>query len=261
MKENLLMSYEEYSKVKHEKPYFYIVKSKDQYLYYFGAKHSNDPKHSQFVLLTEKLNEFLNQTKDKKRIVLVEQNIFFKKMDSLDESILKYGESGAGAYFALNNGILIHCPDPAKEYVVGQTIQNFTKEEILCYYLSNVIKHWQKNKEKPNLAESLSEQNQRYRKLLEWPELDISPDYIINLYEKILKKDISLEDDSLFEQISTPVFINSRINEISRSQSDFRNKYILDQIEKYWNERYNIFIIYGASHAVMQEPAIRSLIS
>ena len=78
---------------------------------------------------------------------------------------------------------------------------------------------------------------------------------------EIFNQKLDINDKKIFSEITTPVTITSRINELSRSQSVYRNEYILDQIEKYWNDEYNIFIIYGAGHAVMQEPAIRSLIN
>ena len=110
------------------------------------------------------------------------------------------------------------------------------------------------------MQEFLSSHTDKYRRFLNWPDLVISTDLIKDIYKKIFDQELNIEDEKIFSRITSPVDIGSKINELSRSQSEYRNEYILDQIEKYWNEGYNIFIIYGAGHAVMQEPVISSLI-
>jgi len=254
------MSFEEYSKIKHETPYFYIVRSNEQILYYFGTQHSIDPNHPQFNLLKQKWNEFLNEAKAKKTLVLVERNIKDDKQNTLEESISKYGESGAGMYFAFENSSEFKNPEPKIEEIVTFLLKNYSKEEILYFYESIAINHWQKNKIQQNINEFLSKNNEKYKKLLDWANLKISFDLLKEIHKKIFGQELDINDQSFFSQVTNPVTIKSRINELSRSQSIYRNEYILGQIEKYWSNSYNIFVVYGASHAVMQRPAIESLI-
>ena len=119
----------------------------------------------------------------------------------------------------------------------------------------------QKNKKGRSIDEFLLNQTGRYRKLLNWSDLVISFDLINEIYCKLFNKKLDINDENIFSELTSPTVIKSRINELSRSQSQFRNEYILGQVEKCWNDGYNIFIIYGAGHAVMQELAIKSLAS
>lgn len=263
MNKNLLMSYDEYSKIKHKTPYFYIFRSKDQGLYYFGSNHSNDPNHPQFSLLKEKWGEFISKTKGEKRSVIVEARELYKKELTMEESIIGRGEVGAGIYLADESGSLLVFGEPEDSEIVNYSLnKKFSKEEILLFFESIAIKFWHNNKSKINksLQEFLSNHTNKYRKLLNWPDLIISVELLGLIYKNIFNQELNIDDEKIFSQITNPTVITSRINELSRSQSRYRNEYILDKIEKYWLEGYNIFIIYGAGHSVMQEKAIRSLV-
>jgi hypothetical protein len=67
-------------------------------------------------------------------------------------------------------------------------------------------------------------------------------------------------DKVFLSSILDPRLETSIINRISAfDDSGLRDNYILDEIEKYWKKGLSIFIIYGHSHAVMQEPVLRSM--
>lgn len=264
MNKNLLMSYDDYLKVKHKTPYFYIFRSRNQSLYYFGANHSRNSNHPQFNLLMEKWKEFVIETDGKKKAVIIEARELSKKWTTLKESIVERGEVGAGTYLAGESGSLLVFGEPEDSEIVNYLLdKKFSKEEILLFFESIAIKFWHNNKNKINksMQEFLSNHTNKYRKLLNWPDLIISVELIDSVYKNIFNQELNIDDEKIFSQITTPVTISSSINELSRSQSVYRNEYILDQIEKYWQDDYNIFIIYGAGHAAMQEPVIRSLVN
>lgn len=254
------MSYDQYSKIKHETPYFYIAKSTKQSIYYFGSSHSHDPNHPQFELLKAKWNEFLDETKGLKTVVLVEAHEMPEPEATLEKEIIKHGESGAGAYLAYKNKALLIFGEPQNDKIIVHLLQYFSKEEILFWYECQAIKFWQQHKKGRSIHEFLSNHTEKYRKLFKWPDLVISLELVNSIYKKLFNQELNIDDEELFSQITTPITVLSRINELSRSQSIYRNEQILVQIEKYWKEGSNIFVIYGAGHAVMQESAIRSLV-
>ena len=55
---NLLTNYDQYKRLKRPTPYFFIIRNKRQVLYYFGAKHSYDPSHEQFLTLKNFWKDF-----------------------------------------------------------------------------------------------------------------------------------------------------------------------------------------------------------
>ena len=260
MNKNLLMTFEEYSRIKHETPYFYYLNYNDQLLYYFGSNHSHDPNHQQFRLLKEKWDKFIDKTKGIKILVILETHKIPKRENTLEESIIKYGESGALAYLAYESKSLIIAAEPETDKIIDYLLKDFSKEEILFWYECQAIKFWQGHKRNRSIEKFLSSHTDKYRKLLKWPDLTVSIELINTIYKKIFNQELDVNDDKVFSEITTPITVKSRINELSQSQSIYRNEYILEQIERYWKDEYNIFIIYGSGHAVMQESAIRSLI-
>ena len=58
-----------------------------------------------------------------------------------------------------------------------------------------------------------------------------------------------------------PAKSTNRLNEISRASSDFRDKVMAAKISDAVCKQKRVFAVVGASHVVMQEPAIRALVS
>lgn len=253
------MSYEEYSKIEHDTPYFYTYKTKNQLLYYFGCNHSHDPNHPQFSLLKEKWNEFIDDTKKIKNIVMVESCGISNDKLTLEKSIMKYGEVGAGIFLANESDSLIVFGEPKNDEIIKHLLKTFSKEEILLFFESIALKFWHKGKTNKSMEEFLSNHTNKYSELLNWPELIISVESISAIYKKIFAKELDINNKEIFSQITDPTTTESIINKLSRSQSEYRNEHILNQIQKYWDDKYNIFVIYGAGHAVMQERAIKSM--
>lgn len=265
MNKNLLMSFEEYSIIlnKHERPYFYSIKSSDQFLYYFGSRHTNEPAHPQFEFLQKEWQDFLQKTKisKEKSIVIFEGNVNSNNLVALTpkEVIQKYGESGAIVFWANQEHIPYFRPEPTIEYEAEKLLKEFSKEEIFYFYIIRGIVTWQRTIIRKEFDEYLKANIKRYQDVFNWSNFDFSFDTVKKMHKQIFGKEFDLNDKEYIAKIPSPSFKESRINEIARKSSTIRNIAILDCIEKYWMEGYNIFVVYGANHAVMQEQAIKSL--
>lgn len=80
------------------------------------------------------------------------------------------------------------------------------------------------------------------------------------IHKTIFDTDFSLEDKNFFFSIINPTKEKSIINKVSRTCSTFRNIHVTMEIEKLWNQGKNIFIVFGAGHLILQEPALRKLL-
>ena len=125
MNKNLLMSYSEYSKIKHETPYFYIIKVPEHIIYYFGSSHSHEPSHQEFGLLKEKWDEFINETKNSKSVVILETSQIPEQETTIEKAIIKYGESGAGAYLAYINNLPLILGEPENSQVIDYLLNDY----------------------------------------------------------------------------------------------------------------------------------------
>lgn len=57
-----LMTYDEYAHYEHPIPYSLTLKAPEAYLYYFGERHTFDPKDEQWESLKKLWSEFLVRT-------------------------------------------------------------------------------------------------------------------------------------------------------------------------------------------------------
>jgi hypothetical protein len=77
----------------------------------------------------------------------------------------------------------------------------------------------------------------------------------------LFDKAFSLQDKDFFYHITNPVSADySIINTVCRKASILRDLHIIDYINKLIKNGKNIFIVYGGTHAIMQEPAMRTLL-
>src|SRR3989344_6452645 len=110
-----LMTQDEYARLKHKVPYVYKIKNDNQFLYYFGEKHSYDPKDKQWIEVRNLWDEFIKETKNTKRVVFYEGGRT-GKWDNEIEAITNAGGTGFITYNASKLNIEIFCPEPDRKY-------------------------------------------------------------------------------------------------------------------------------------------------
>lgn len=262
---DLLLSNEEHlalpNDVKWKTPYLYFFEHAGQVLYYFGSKHVMNPKHPQFETLHEKWQDFLGKTRHKKLIVIYEGNVIEKNLASLDHAIEQHGESGAIVYWASKDHV--HCFRPELTIIdeTNKLLKEFSREDIFYFYMMRGIVTWQRKVDPKDFDEFIARNIQRYQKELDWSGFDFSfESAFARVHKKIFGNEFSLEDKDFLLRVQSPSFKESHINIISEKSCRIRDIAILEHIEKYWFEGYNIFIVYGANHARIQERAIKNMV-
>jgi hypothetical protein len=257
MNNKLLLSLSDVRKKQYSTPYIYEVRTKNQALFYFGSKHTRDPKDPQFELLNGYLINFLNGRPKDKTILFLEGQTPRILPETLDESITKFGESGAAAFLAKQNEIPYFRPEPSLEYEVLELLKKFTKEEIFYYYIARIISQYHRLSVREDFTKYITPYIERYQKNLTWEGFDFSFDNLKNIHRSIFGKDFDLDDVNFFAIISNPTGTSTKINQVAANCTIIRNYFILGKIKEYWEKGFNIFIVYGSGHAVAQEPVIR----
>ncbi len=261
MNKKLLLSFEEYSAIDYEHPYFYSIESNEQILYYFGAEHTKDVSHLQFEILHAKWQDFLGKTKSKKRVVFFEGKLDSEQLITLEESIKKYGESGTIVFWANQSNVTSHRPEPDIKIEIEKLLTDFSKDEIFYFYIARAIGHWQHGMVmRKDFDEFINFNMERYRTVLDWQDFVFSFETFKRIHKQIFGEELDLNDKNLFRKITNPAMNRTVFNEIAKKSSTIRNIFILEQIEEKWKEGYSIFVVYGSGHAVMQEGVIKSLV-
>jgi hypothetical protein len=255
------MSFEEYKKIRHESPYKYILKKGSQYLYYFGSRHSYDPKDKQFNEIEAFFNDFIKETRGKDSVILVEGG---KRpiAKTQAEAILKGGEMDFVAFLAGQLGMNNVSPEPPEDFRLHELAKHFSKNEIIYYDFARVVYQWNRKVKKPPFEEYLNWFLEEDKQNSGWNDFDFSISHMAEIHKNLFGKEFDRNEKDFFYSIVNPTTEFSVINKISRFEdAGFRDLYILGEIEKYWKEGKNVFVIYGFSHVVMHEPVLRDLVN
>ncbi len=258
-----MLSREKYSEVSMAKgklPTFEIEKH-GQVLFYFGANHSPDPNNEQYDKLIEYWKKFLEKTGGRNCIVLVEG--WKRPVLKNKEGAIKNGNEGTFiTMLADQKGIPTECPEPDEKEIIEALLKQFTKDKIVFYYFISQLKGWQRFSEpRPNFDEFVPMIFKRVKRITEWDDYNFSTDHMLKIYEEVFGQKISKE-----ELMNTEIdFSNPNkegpINFVARASSDIRDFNIASEIERYWNEGKDIFVVFGSGHLIIEEPALRATLN
>jgi hypothetical protein len=252
-----LIPYQKYQEIEHQVPYFFKIGTNDQCLYYFGSKHSYDPNDSQFHELAEKWKEFISTTKEEDSVVLVEGGKRPYIEDEI-ESIQQGGEASFITTLAQKAGIEAESPEPEESLEREQLLKKFTPDEIQYYYFARVVYQWSRKDPQPNFEEYVTNYLEQDQHSSKW-NFDFSMKNMMQIHQKLFNTPFDKTDADFFYNSIDPTQNNCVINDVSRESGVIRDLEIVVQIKKHWEEGKSIYVVYGASHAVMQEPALRYL--
>lgn len=249
-----IMTYEEYASISHSIPYTFELSKNNQHLFYFGANHSCDPHNIQYPLLRSFWDKFIETTKGENCVVLVEGCLRDGNFATPeDAACYDGGEGGYITFFAQQANIPLECPDITPKDLYYKLIEQFPGNYI--YY-----KRFAQNALEFNLCKKNN------------PELDFTQFYLkrgaskehlenmLEVHEMLFNAPFNPHDELFFYHITNPVEEKTIINQICRQASILRDQHIVEYIEKLIKQGKHVFVVYGCTHAVMQEKALRTII-
>lgn len=256
----LLLPREKYAEVEKSygrSPTMFEIENDKQALFYFGANHSHNPADPQYPALKEYWNRFLEATKSKDKIVLIEGHLR-PLIEDEEKAIVNDSEGSFITLLAHRADIPVACPDISDDEIM-ERLPDSNKDEVLLYWFLSWLNNFQKHADpKPDFEKSVQMWcgNQKSRKI--WKDTEISLSKIKELYERILGKDFDERENP--NDLVNPNKMGTPINKVARVQSDLRDANIAAEIVRYWNEGKSIFVIFGRGHLIIQEPALRKLL-
>jgi len=255
----LLLTWEEYNKKEILFPYIFQIKNKKQLLLYFGASHTHNSQDDQFDNIKKYWQDFLKNTKNKQCLVLIEggQRKIYKNSN---KAILNDGEAGYITYLSAQSNIEINSPEPPDNFVINKLLKKFSKNKIYYNYFANLILQWHRLDPVPNLEKYLGNYFYQDKHEFNWKDFEFSLDHMKKIHQDLFNKKFNPLDEDFFYNITTPTENTCTINKVSQERGLIRDVYIVEQIIKYWKEGKNLFIVFGFSHAIVQEPALIKLL-
>jgi hypothetical protein len=186
-----------------------------------------------------------------------------RPLETIEEEqvIVKHGGMGLMRYLAHQEGIDVYSPEPDAIYERTELLKQFSSEEIQYYYFARVVFQWNRKQEpKPDFEQYVTNSLEMDKKESGWKKFDFSLESMKKIHATLFNKEFDKNDNEFFYNITTPVQLKTVINKVSRASTEIRDKYIVEQIQKYINEGHSIYIQFGYTHAVMQEPLLREIL-
>ncbi len=248
-----IMSYEKYKALKHEVPYLFKLIKPQQCLFYFGANHSHDPENEQFLKLTEFWNEFLHQSSGKNCIVVLEGGTR-PVHKTKDQAIIKDSEAGYATFLAQQASIPCISPEANDTFLETELLKKFNADDVYFMRFADIWHQFneiKKNKSHQNFANYIK----KFNAFLGYKNLD----QFKKIYQHHFHTTFDIDDEEKIRSIINLENDTHIIGKIHQYNNVLRDKFIVNQIKKLIDEKKNIFIVFGATHCVMQEPALKSL--
>ena len=245
-----IMSYEEYVTIKHGRPYMYTLLKPDQALFYFGANHSCDPENEQYQFFDYFWSEFLQCTQSQNCVVLIEGSLRGKHTTKYDAIVKGGGEGGLLQFYAEQEGIPAMCPEPDEQFLQKKLLQYYSEDQVAYRNFAHICMQFHRcRKNDPNLEFAYF--YQRYK-----PTVTLNR--MKEIHRQIFGTEFDICDERFFYDVSNPVDSKTVINQVCRTASRIRDEAIVACVADLIKQKKNVFIAYGATHAVMQKAAIRS---
>ena len=255
-----MMTYEEYSQTIHRPPYFFKIAKSGQLIYYCGERHTNDPKHPEWVQIKKFWDEFVQETKNKHRLVFIEGGKPPIK-ETADSAILKFGGPGFISFLAHEHSVNIESPEIQLVDLIEKLQLQFTHEQIVYYFFATDVAQWNRYIDpKPDFDAWMQSRLDSDKKKLQWDDIDFSVQGMKTIHEQLFQIPFDKNDELFFRKNVNPVKVQGVINQVSQAAGRIRDEYVVTKTVEYFKQGYSIYIQFGMTHAVMQEPYLKELI-
>lgn len=216
-----------------------------QVLYFFGAKHSNDPRDSQFDSLKETFDDFIRIAKGEK-VIFVEGPIHEIPQD-YEVAIREQGETGAAQWLGRKAEIEIVRPEPNEKEQRQALCASFDPHTVAYGMITQNLGAWFRHSRQSSFEDALNRTLSREIKFSEVYGFAPSIDWLYEQHKKLFP-DQPLEDKNFLDSISDPRKNDTQVNIIIAARSKIRNEYIFSKIAETWKSGKSIFIVYGRGH-------------
>lgn len=264
------MSFEEYARSEHEQPYIYEISQGEKKLVYFGAYHAYDPADPMLADIKKRFEEL------QPNVVVVEgmeklaqlppEAMDRVRLASWEDAARKGGEAGFALKLAVEAGIDVVSPEPDdRAEIADLEAHGYTKEQIFAFHIyRSVAQYW---RQVPDLSinEFLGPYVEMFKESVDWQDFDFSLDHVEKIGKEIWGEAANLEDvDAANARIDPVPWPGTEerqtvINNVARRSSQFRDEQLVAAIRELAKKHERVLVVFGASHAYMQQPALRNL--
>lgn len=271
-----LLSYSDYEKTNHTLPVFRKFDSNNRSLLYCGINHTFDPVDPVFIELNNRLYDY------KPDLVMLEGSTkinsnhpkrkkYFESIAraSVIDLIKEKGEFGYTLKYALENNIEVFCPEPEFKDQINHLLQLYGPEQVfVSKILEMAVQFYTMNDGadiETYLTEEIQWQESEFSLDVNWNKFVFTWENFLQLFKSQFKKSFLECSPDFISEINDPIPWSTKIyawtinNQISQDECNFRDNFILNQIEQMSKNYKRIMIVYGGSHYYAQEQGLNQI--
>ncbi len=230
----------------------------DKRLIFFGANHVRDANHPQFAQL-EKLFREMKPEVSFNEGGQIPYDRFYPSMDS---AIHANGETGCLKFLSDQAHIKMMNGDMDDKEEFAELLKIIPKDQIYLYMTVERFLNPYKQGRFPGMTLQEAFQ-QKFINYLEKSDFPLTPEektfqYLQNVYKHYLGTDLEL--DRLVEIHEYYLTDSGMFGKVGRATKDVRDQALLKKIDDALSTYDRVFVVFGASHRVAVEPALKQII-
>ncbi|HEX9960939.1 MAG TPA: TraB/GumN family protein [Pyrinomonadaceae bacterium] len=249
-----IMSYREYGKIKHKRPYILKFRKGSGELLYFGIGHAYKADDPQIAELERQFLEF------RPTLVLNESGTP-PALETAQAAIERYGEPGLMSFLAKKHNIPIKSLDAPRleeiRYILST--KRWTLEQVMLFY---ILRRVPENNKKVNPQSPDAMVEEMLKATAKMPGFEAVPKNLAE-FEASVKKHLPTVAD--WRKVDSKIFdpnpdLGLYTNDVADASVNFRGKYMVKLLTAEVEKGERVFAVVGASHVVKQEKALRKLL-
>ena len=265
-----LMTYDElHARGKQGIPHTFVLEHDGASLYYFGTKHLFEYEGNQEII--EDLESFWNkfvQSMEDSQVMFTEgsskDSVPSKEFENQKEAVEHSGEVGLVTMLARNADVNVKSPEPKPKKYTKLLAEVFSKKQVVYYLVMRSLAYAHKQKRdtiRDNPDDFLQAQLDRWKAATEWKDIDWSLQMLKQIHRGNFGGELDPQDTQFFDVIRRPGWKTTITNKVAHESSRIRDEVITKRIVETVKDGTNVFVVFGVSHAHIQEPALRNILT
>jgi hypothetical protein len=247
-----IMTYEEYNKLSISPPYVLNLTTNSGGLIYFGAEHMYDSSNHQFAQIDSLWKMF-------KPTIAFSEGGLWPIAKTREQAIERYGEQGLLGFLANRDQIPIQSVEPNRRDEVRAVTETIKPEQLKLFYILRQVVQFRRMRDSISIDEKV---RNFIAEISEVPGLQCPPNTSAEL-EKSYQKTISKNGNwrNVAGEWVYPTENEKYTNQIARAVSRYRNEHMVRLLVQQVKKGERVFAVVGMTHVVMQEPALRDVLT
>jgi hypothetical protein len=242
-----ILSYKQYASIQHKSPYVLEFKAGAGALLLYGAEHTGDPKDPQIADIERRWAAF-------HPTVAYNEGGNPPTLHDPEEAVHKYAEAGFLRYLAGRDQVPVATFEPSFDDEISNLLKRYSPEQLKTFYVLRQVTEARRLQSSTPLDDRIQGWLSDY---LPAHGLKNPPNTLAELTTACKRLFPELPDwHKVSEDWFDPTQSGHYTNELANDSGMFRDQYIFRLLVARARRGDRVFAVIGASHVVVQEPAL-----